>query len=81
MNAVSFDLALTQGVAFKNAVIILCGNLFIAVMVVKALKLSWDEDFSKKLAFFLSAGFCAIFIWVPDTAKTVVTDMAKTIVS
>ncbi|MCX4784632.1 hypothetical protein [Streptomyces sp. NBC_01264] len=83
MNAanLALDLALTQGVALKNAVVIICGNLFIAVMVIKALRLSWDEDFNKKLAFLGSAGFCAIFIWVPESAKTVVTDLAKTIVS
>ncbi|MFD8954625.1 hypothetical protein ACFV0B_37865 [Streptomyces xanthophaeus] len=79
--ATALDLALTQGEGFKNAVVIICGNLFIAVMVVKALRLSWDEDFNKKLAFLGSAGFCAIFIWVPDSAKTVVTDLAKTIIS
>lgn len=71
--------ALTNGVALKNAVVTICGNLFIAVMVVKALRLSWDEDFNKKLLFVCSAGFCAIFIWIPDQARSLVTDLAKVI--
>ncbi|MEU8779915.1 hypothetical protein [Streptomyces sp. NPDC048606] len=74
-------LALTDGSGVKNAIVKIVGNLFIAVMVVKAFKLSWSEDFSKKMAFLGSAGFCAVFIWLPDQAKTMVTDIAKVITS
>ncbi|GAA3015253.1 hypothetical protein [Streptomyces fulvorobeus] len=74
-------LAALTGNALKSTVLVICGNVLILGLAIKATKLSWDDDFNKKLALFASASFCAIFVWLPDMAKKVVTDLAKVIAS
>ncbi|MEV7420676.1 hypothetical protein [Streptomyces sp. NPDC089919] len=73
--------AVTDGSAISHTVVVICGNLLLAVLAVKGLQLSFNEDFGKKISFLGGAVFCAVFVWIPDQAKGLVTDLAKVISS
>lgn len=76
-----FILAVVTGAGLKGFVMPLCASILMCSCAVKAVGLSWSEDFNKKLAFFGSAAFSGMFILLPDTAITVVTDIAKAAMS
>ncbi|WP_331723789.1 hypothetical protein OG592_44565 (plasmid) [Streptomyces avidinii] len=76
-----FMLAVVNGSGLKSVVLPICAAVLMCSCAVKATKLSWDDDFNKKLSFFGGAAFSAFFVLIPDTALTTVSDIAKAAMS
>ncbi|MEV7512674.1 hypothetical protein AB0O57_32420 [Streptomyces sp. NPDC091201] len=74
-------LAVVNGSGLKSVVLPICAAVLLCSCAVKATKLSWSDDFNKKLSFFGGAGFSAFFVLIPDTALKTVTDLAKAAMS
>ncbi|MFD8633747.1 hypothetical protein [Streptomyces sp. NPDC059533] len=72
-----YMLAAMTGAGIKGVVMPICASVFMCALAIKAVKLSFDDDFSKKLAFAAGAVFSALFVFIPDTATKVVVDLAK----
>ncbi|MFD6891827.1 hypothetical protein [Streptomyces sp. NPDC059957] len=71
--------AAITGAGLKGFVLPLCAAVLMCSCAIKAVGLSWSEDFNKKLSFGGSAIFSAIFVFIPETAVTLVTDIAKAV--
>ncbi|MEW2374242.1 hypothetical protein AB0940_33545 [Streptomyces sp. NPDC006656] len=69
-------LAAITGSGLKGVVLPICASVLTCTLAVKAVSLSWSEDFNKKLSFFGGAVFSGIFVLAPDAATKVVTEMA-----
>ncbi|MFD9270930.1 hypothetical protein ACFWB1_26080 [Streptomyces goshikiensis] len=70
-------LAVVTGSGIKSIVLPICAAILMCSCAVKAVKLSFDDDFGKKVSFIASAVFSAIFVLIPDLASTAVVDLAK----
>ncbi|WP_328966202.1 hypothetical protein [Streptomyces virginiae] len=76
-----FVLAVVNGSGLKAVVLPICAAVLMCSCAVKATRLSWDDDFNKKLSFFAGAAFSAFFVLIPDTALSTVSDLAKAAMS
>ncbi|MEU5069111.1 hypothetical protein AB0G95_34290 [Streptomyces virginiae] len=74
-------LAVVNGSGLKSVVLPICAAVLLCSCAVKATKLSWSDDFNKKLSFFGGAAFSAFFVLIPDVALKTVTDLAKAAMS
>nr|WSX47576.1 hypothetical protein OG409_00425 [Streptomyces sp. NBC_00974]WSX54280.1 hypothetical protein OG409_38490 [Streptomyces sp. NBC_00974] len=70
-------LAVVTGAGIKGIVMPICASVLTCALAVKAVRLSFDDDFNKKLMFGGAAVFSALFVLIPDTASKVVVDLAK----
>ncbi|WP_407841400.1 hypothetical protein ACE1OC_41255 [Streptomyces sp. DSM 116496] len=71
--------AAITGSGLKGFILPLCAAVMMCGCAVRATGLSWSEDFNKKLGFAGSAIFSGIFVFIPETAVTLVTEIAKAV--
>ncbi|MFE2879223.1 hypothetical protein ACFXG6_32795 [Streptomyces roseus] len=76
-----FMLAVVTGAGLKSTVLPICAAVLMCSLAVKAVRLSWDDDFNKKLSFFGGAAFSAFFVIIPETSMKVVADLATAAMS
>ncbi|MFJ8570395.1 hypothetical protein [Streptomyces sp. NPDC093514] len=76
-----FMLAVVNGSGLKTTVLPICAAVLMCSLAVKAVQLSWSDDFNKKLSFFGGAAFSAFFVIIPDTSLKVVSDLASAAMS
>ncbi|MFH9355156.1 hypothetical protein [Kitasatospora sp. NPDC017646] len=67
--------ALTDGTAFKNWALLICGNLFLAFLAVRMVGQFMKEEWGRLITTIVAAVAVAGFIWFPDTAKTLLGDV------
>lgn len=62
---------LTTGSELKDWILIVAGNLFAAVLAVRAVGHFLKKEWGEMVTMCVVAVFVAAFVWAPDTVKTV----------
>ncbi|MCX5207695.1 hypothetical protein OG897_40650 [Streptomyces sp. NBC_00237] len=73
--------AAPTGVALRDAVLILVGNLLMALCGYRAFRLFMAEKFDKMPTFIAGAIFCAFFTYFPEQAKAAISGIAQLVPS
>ncbi|MEV7418981.1 hypothetical protein [Streptomyces sp. NPDC089919] len=66
-------LALTTGSELRNWILAVAGNLFAAILAVRAVGYFIKDEWGKMITLVVAAVFVGAMIWLPDEMRTLLT--------
>ncbi|MFD8597720.1 hypothetical protein ACFV1L_22220 [Kitasatospora sp. NPDC059646] len=75
MHSVQQLAAITDGSSLKTWVLAIAGNLFLAVLALRAVGHFFKKEWGEMITLCLAAIFVGAIVWFPDGVKTVLTDL------